>query len=192
MGRPERRLVRAAGRSGADKPRPSGVGWRHRRPGSDFVDGVAAVSVATAPATAPAPAPGTAMVHRPFSTVFPTPVPRPRTPACRQDGLRAPSRRPRRRCDALAVPKKESDASPLPCAATACCHFGESARDLPKRGQKKESQALDPKCLRSAGARKTVLTFGGARPVAAHKAALLVFSLLCRQMRVCYANPHLV
>ena len=44
LGRPERRLVRAAGRSGADKPRPSGVEWRHRRPGSDFVDGVAAVS----------------------------------------------------------------------------------------------------------------------------------------------------
>ena len=44
LGRPERRLVRAASRSGADKPRPSGVEWRHRRPGSDFVDGVAAVS----------------------------------------------------------------------------------------------------------------------------------------------------
>ena len=76
--------------------------------------------------------------------------------------------------------------------ATACCHFGESARDLPKRGQKKESQALDPKCLRSAAARKTVLASGGALPVDAHKAAQLVSSLLCRQMRVCYANPHLV
>ena len=102
------------------------------------------------------------------------------------------TRRRGRRFDALAVPKKESDVSSTDATATACCHFGESARDLPKRGQKKESQALEPKWLRSAAARKTVLASGGALPVAAHKAALLVSSLLCRQMRVCYANPHLV